>query len=436
MQTEKIRFFLKKNQSFFKQLVGSYASFFVNVAITLWQTPKLLGYFGEELYGIWLLSITIVSFASLSSMGYIATMVNEFSKKKESEIPQLLNNVFFSITLSFLCTTPLYFLLIFYADSFFNVSPENTQILKNVLKINFIYHFFSYYLGFFQAILFWLKREIITKSIIEILIAITNSLGYFWLIQTQQSAYSFYWVQMSVLAVSAIGVALYLKDSLTFSWANFEWAFFKNKFKISFNYFLLGISTTFALWGDSLFISTLADIKKIPSYNIGFRLSDYSIKIIKKIVDTKAPELIHFIREGKYDKFVAINKKVYFLAALLSFACMLGIYFLGEPLLNIWLQNMLHFDKRILLIFAVYILFSTTQYVNWTALSLLGKHKNLSYIVMVEVVVNILLSTVLYKLIGICGISLGTLLSLILCSWWYSYYKAQKEFKKLNYSPL
>jgi O-antigen/teichoic acid export membrane protein len=97
--------------------------------------------------------------------------------------------------------------------------------------------------------------------------------------------------------------------------------------------------------------------------------------------------------------------------------------------LNYWLDNKYTFDSNVIIVFALFIMVNALYYVCWIFLNLTGKHTNLSYVVFVEIGLNMLLSYWLSKELGLLGIALGTLIASACTSAWFAYYECHYYFK-------
>lgn len=432
MYQQRVAPFISKNTTFLKQLAGSYVVFGLNILAVLWQTPFLLSHIGKEMYGVWILSNTLLSYLALCSFGFLNTFFVEYSKLGSKSVDHLYSNTFYSILLLYFLSIPLYLLLGIFCTDIFKLSEENIASFKLIYAINFATYTTNFFIAFYVGIVYWVKKWIHLKNLFEMIGILGNSVAIYFLIgKMNLPLFSLFIYQACISLGFLVTYIILFRKEISYRFDFSFLSYFKQKLKTSFHFFLLNSTNLFAFLGDNLLISVLAGVSSLPFYSISFRISDYSIKIIRKIVEVKGPELVEAIKRGNVVLLKKLYRRVFGVSVLLALLACVSIIFLGQQVLELWIGNKITFDSTLIAIFAIYIPISISMHVNWVMLNLLAKHKVLSYVVVIEVALNIFLSIYLQKEFGLIGLGAATVLSTVMCSWWYSFYKVRKELRRL-----
>lgn len=133
-----------------------------------------------------------------------------------------------------------------------------------------------------------------------------------------------------------------------------------------------------------------------------------------------------------------LRDKEYFIFNLINFitVCMfgifsIGVYVLANDFITIWLDNEYLLEESFVLIISINLYVEGLRKFLSTYRSTYGLFRNAKFIPLFGVIVNIIVSIILVKRIGIIGVLLGTLISNLLSFMWYDpYIIHRKVFKK------
>ena len=182
--------------------------------------------------------------------------------------------------------------------------------------------------------------------------------------------------------------------------------------------------------GDNIMISALIGVEQIVLFSLSFKLSDIAIRLINKIVDVKSPLMIEYIKDKNYVELKKEFTKLITWSVVFSFVAAVIIALFGKMILSFWLNNKYEFDNNVIIAFALFVIINSLYYVCWIFLNLTGKHTNLSYVVFLEIGLNMILSYFLSKELGLLGIALGTVIASACTSAWFAYYECYQYFKE------
>lgn len=124
-------------------------------------------------------------------------------------------------------------------------------------------------------------------------------------------------------------------------------------------------------------------------------------------------------------------KRMSFINYYFYFICCVMLYSFVNPLISIWIGEEYLFDKTLVFIIVLNLFITGMRHTTVTFINASGLYYDIKYKPLIEAFLNLLISIVLTKYIGIIGIFLGTFLSLFFVSTWLEPYILYKKwFKK------
>lgn len=132
------------------------------------------------------------------------------------------------------------------------------------------------------------------------------------------------------------------------------------------------------------------------------------------------------------EKDFNIFKKINFISFWLICVTTICLFSLFNPFINIWIGPEFLFDWKIVLILCVNYFISTMRYGIGVFATAAGYFKQTWYKPYAEGIINLIVSIVLSKFIGVAGIFLGTTVSLLLGSFWIDPVITYKMWFKKN----
>lgn len=429
----RIKAILNRNTQFLKQLGSSYAVFGVNTLIMIFQTPLLLNYVGSDTYGIWLLAQNIGNYLTLLNMGFISVMINKYAFGDPLSQERNFSTVFFSILFFTILSFCVFVIIVFNLTSIFTITPGLEFLAKDIFLLMYFVFVLNFIASYFDSLLYYISGNIITKNIIEIARISALFLLYWVGVKLNLGIHNLCLIYIGVtLLFSIITIVFALKLSgVKISLKHFDFGLMKNYFIPGASYLMLGVTQVFVFNGDNLIIASLLGTSQLTAYTLSFRLSDVAIKLIRKLTDTKTPQYISLLKQKEYGKLKKIFFKIQWPVVVLSLLACAFISLFGKEILELWLGEGHGFDRNIIIVFALYIVVSNVYYSNWVILNITGDQRALSKVALIEVVVNVTLSIILCKFMGLIGIALATLISTTALGLFYSQYRVKILFKNL-----
>lgn len=161
----------------------------INAVYNFVAVPILIGYFGKSQYGLIGLAMSINVYMRLMDMGFNSTNVRFFSTWLAEHRHEKVQKAF-QTSLSFYGTIGLInglilFVISFFSDSIFNVTPEQDVILKHLLYILSVVAFCNWFSSCFDQLIkatenvAWIqRRQMIPKALQILVLAATVLIGF------------------------------------------------------------------------------------------------------------------------------------------------------------------------------------------------------------------------------------------------------------------
>lgn len=394
----------------------------VNYLITFLLTPFVLKYLGQEQYSLWLLFFSIISYLSLSNLGFgnvfLVELPKKIGNKKEADI---LFNTFLFAYMAF-CVISMLAVSVLYLNfnHIFKSSQELVETAKKTLLVFGLIFIVQFFQSLFESIIY-VHGRLAFKNAVETCKVIANSLLTCLLLFYGYGVFELAIATLAVYVAGFLVVVYNAKNIMSFT-IHFELVdlkMFARYFSPSWNYFIIMLSSQIIFYSDTWLISSLAGIKYVAAYALTYRLADVFIKMIFKLADAKNPKILSLSANGDYDALGKLHWRLHKLNIMAAIPSALFLAFGGVYVLRVWLGKSLDFDPSIAIVFSVMLLAHTIGHVSALFVIAMGIHKNTSYITMAEAVCNVVLSYILYQYLGVLGIALGTLISNLILSFWF-----------------
>jgi O-antigen/teichoic acid export membrane protein len=397
----------------------------IQVLITFFLTPFVIGTLGRDLYGVWVLLNSIMSYFSLGSFGFMTTLVKDLSEAiaigARRRVDHLISSVFFGLIAVGLLLSILVFALYSSMDVIFKIPSEYIDTAKNTLLILYLI-FLSNFLQqvFFQS-LFAAKRlyvatvlSILTNLLIALSTFVLLSVGY----SIVEMAFGF------LLVTLALGVVTFLvsRKMIGFSIhpSSFRFSIIKEMAGPSSHYFIIGISVLIVFNSDNIVISSFVGVGAVASYSIAFKVIDTAQTFVWKIVDVLMPNIAMMNVRGNYRAILSLHNRMVACITLIILPLAAVLYVWGIDIIAWWVGPANAVERPVLSIFIAFMIIHAWVHVSSVFIAALGVHRLLSYVALFEGVLNLLLSLALVAKFGVFGVAIATLITHIAVTGWFA----------------
>jgi len=291
---------------------------------------------------------------------------------------------------------------------------------ETVYRVCIFLVFGSLFMNYFQTIL--IAKLDRTKYLIGSLtnFVLLSGLGFLFVYHFQTGIIGFF-------IASAIGMVVSLLLSLYFVWGDLGWEFDRQRLKqiLGYSIHLVSAMVLFELANllDRYILVTFGNLHDVGVYSIGARIANITQLVVSGFSMAWFPLAMNI---SKNENAKEIYSKVNALYVLLGafFVCFLVLF--RAELLAFFAPDYLESSSTIGIL-TLFNYVAGSIYVFTLGIHVTGRTKSISKAAIASVGVNTLSSIVLYSLIGIEGVALGTLLGGVV---WIGiqYWESQKHY--------
>lgn len=412
-----------------ENIFSNWVSLFISVLIAFFVSPIIVNTLGKEIYGIWTLIISITGYFTVLDFGVNTAIVRYISSSFAKKDYKLANAIYSTSFVIFFvgCLLLITFSLIFgfYLNDLFNI----TSISRNYLYLIFLISAFDLALGLlfsvFQGALVGLQEF---KFINKVGISVNIIKSILIVIFLKFGGGLFFLAIFQIMATITKAILQYLLINKKYVFLKVDLNNVnKENIKYIYNYsiysFIIAIALKLLFYTDSIVIGIRIGVVEVAFYSIPSTLLDYMEKFVWAMVAVLVPIISANQAQGTHEK----NIKLYIIGTqyslLLSIPFVLSLYFYGDDFIRLWMGP--EFGKRCLWVLRFLLIgfsFSFSQLIAHGILKGISKHKVLAYILLIEAIVNFLISFLLARPYGIEGVAIGTMIPLIIASLVIIYY--------------
>lgn len=405
---------------FLKGVSYSYLRQLVTLIVGVISLPLLLNYMGSNVYGIWVLILSLTAYLSNVSFGIPSVMVTLVAKEPDPKQKYVILEKSFRVLVAITVMVLVIFILtISYSADWIilllgNVEGDLIDITKRIFILLVIVSLIklplNLYMQFFRGMNMVYISEVYTlftvlSDFIAILVAVYFQLDIFM------------FVALMLLGQLSLNIIVVVHVLIKFSYLRSEESCGreitkKRVLKIGFYFFQMGVLASVVGATDNLIINHYLSPEYVASYSIAFKIFLYFTMFTIIINGVLGPSYGNAYAEGDWG---AIQKTLSLTIKLLPVFSGLVWFFLlfyAKDIIEIWLGNSDIFGGY-LLIFSLglysYILAYATSYAT-LIYSFNIAHKALK-IFWLEALLNLVLSLLLIQYLGIAGVALATALA-------------------------
>lgn len=400
----------------------SYSNILLITLFGIISQPLLLRHFDTFQFGIWTITLTILTYLGNSNVGIppavivlMAKALNENEKKKI---------ILKSIVLLFLCSLLIFILCIVVNVLFTNwisifgdvpdrlINTAKYTIIISILLLLLRVPFQIAQAAFsgYQDIHIAKMYDLFTTSVpfISLLITVKNNLSL-----VDMAAM----VGVGLTLVNIAGVVhLFIKYKIQKLDNNYRsTTSYKQILHSGYEFFFMGIATAIIFNTDYLVISNVIGAEQIAPYAFAYKLYNMPMQIFGVLVGIVFPMFGKYFAEKNFKWVQSMYSALTSIFPILGGAVWVGGFVLSHDLIDLWSGNPDTFGG-FLLIFALggVTYSSAVVSIHSTLLGGIDKKKEVVRLIWVEGLSNLILSIVLGHFLGIGGVALGTLISSLL----------------------
>jgi len=404
-------------QAIIKSTLSNYILLILKILFSLALVRIMFLGISNEEYGFWALLWTIFGYSLLLDFGFGTAIQKATSESHATnnwdDYNDIVSTIFFSYTLLSVVILISTFVIGQNLEQIFVFKNYDIDYYKTVFYIFGIGTSLVFPFGFFREVLRGLQKISIRNNI-DIVFLVLNFVllsgsVYFNLSLIYMAAFA---IIIQFFTNVVMGYYVYKNvPGLKISLSLFNKQKVKELIGFSFFAYIVMFSNVIIFRTDQLVISIFSTVALVGFYQVVSRISDIFRQLSTQIHDILGPISASLFITNNHDKLGNIlfttNRVVGFISTMILIPSILFI----DELLFFWLKidNEMVTNTAMVLLLSMYILvFLRSSSVQ--VLLMCNKHKQLTYVAIIESILNLALSIYLVKNYSILGVAIGTLI--------------------------
>jgi O-antigen/teichoic acid export membrane protein len=393
-----------------------YLTIFLDGAIGLVLLPFNVAHLGPSAYGLWALTTSVTWFFGLLDLGYGSALVKFVAQYRALRDRLALNEIVSTVAVIFagvgaLCLT-VTGLLAWRVESLFHISADQAKTAETILWIIGAYLSVRFPLSVFGAVVNGFQRYYRNNMVsigTSVAVALVNVL-------VLRAGHGLVTLVAAITAVRLVSLAFFVWNAYrAFPGLRVRPSLFRRERlheATSFSVYMLVLDCAAKLnySTDTVVIGAMLNTTAVAVWTVGQRLSQLVQQLTNQLNDALFPLVVDSDAVQRHDRLRAIFIQGTRLSLGLAAPLCLSLIVLADPLISSWVGT--HFSGSILptqLLLIVVLVRISTASAN-LILKGTGGHQLLTYTNATTAVLNVLLSIVLIRPLGLVGVALGTLI--------------------------
>jgi O-antigen/teichoic acid export membrane protein len=400
-----------------KNVSATWLSLAVHAGVGFFLSPFILHRLGDDAFSLWVLVFSLTGYYGILDLGIRASIVRYVAKFAATGDEDQLAR-FLSTSLAFYVAVGLVVVLLtavgfFYLPVLFHI-PDN---LLGTTRVLFLLGgagiALSFPLGVFGALLdglqkfSWVQLSQIGITLLRAALIII-ALRY----NGRLLAVGTITVVMNLLSYVVLTGMAFRAFPLHFSLRQVDGRVFRKLLRYGSFAFLILVAERLRFHSDPIVIGAFLSSTAITYFSIGSRLVEYSTYAVRSMAQIFTPMCSQFAATGDFARLrrtlVAGNRA----CALIVLPLTVILLILGKSIIEAWVGPRYLSSYSVLAVLIVPRAIYVAQSTSTRILLGMGRHRMLAFVLLLEGGVNVILSTLLVRRLGIVGVALGTAIPL------------------------
>ena len=394
------------------------ASRFVNVVISFFLFPFIVRYVGKEIYGVYLVAMTITGYFGLLDLGVMSALtkyVSEYNGKNDREsVNKIVNASFTFYVVIGIMISLLLFVFSLYFTKFFKILPANIPIAKNLLTIAALSALAVWPLSTFRGFIQGLNLWDIDASV-NIGVQIINGIFTYVLLSFGYGIIQLFIVNqiLTILGSTVLLIIIKKKHNFIITFPYTEFKTFKFIFNFSFFCYVSTLINIFLFQIHNLIIGYFISMSAVATFAVAYNIQSY-LRTINSTIGAP-PWIVASEMEGRgeYEK----QKQLLFKGTKYMSAVFLPVilitFVFTKPFIIYWMGSSFYESILPAKIIILFWLFNGTIELAGGMLSAKGMVKKPLFIQLGAAATNIIITLCLIKKLGIIAPAIGLTFSMI-----------------------
>ncbi len=405
-------------------VILQYLQMGLGILIQLIYTPIMLKILGDNEYGIYSLSNSIISYLSLLSLGFGASYIRFYSiykKTNEEDRIKRLNGMYLSVFMVIGVVALIAGLVlsqnvsIFYNDTYTPNDLHIAKILMIFLSINLAISFpssvFTSYITSQEKFIWQKIVNMFTTVLSPAVNIILLYLGYgsIGMVITTTS--------LSILVMLVNIWFCFKKLNMKISFRGFDWHLFKDIFVFSIFIAINQIIDQINWQTDKVILGKMVNGTAVAIYSVASNINNMYIQFSTAISSVFAPKVNTIVAANKpscNDELTDLMIKVGRVQLFVINLVLTGFIFFGQFFISHWAGEEYSLAYYVVLLLICPVTISLIQNIGIEIRRAKNKHQIVALFMLITALINVGISIWFAYLWGVVGVAFGTTLSLLM----------------------
>jgi O-antigen/teichoic acid export membrane protein len=392
-----------------------YLAYLVDALIGVLMLPFNLGHLGMAAYGLWTLTTSITAYFSMLDLGYGGAIVRFVAQYRARRDARALNEILSTLAIIYLAIGVVAYAIVlvvaFNLTWVMALTPDQVSTGRLLLLIIGAHVALRFVFGIYGGVIVGFQRyhlNNVTSIVTSLAVALANAIvlvsghGIVALVATTTA------VRIAALVVYRLN-AYRVFPGLALRWRLFRMDRLREVSGFSVFMFILDGAYKVNYSSDVLVIGALIGAPAIALWAPAQRLTEMTLKLSNQLNDAIFPLVVDCDTRQRAARLRAIFIEGTRLSLATAIAIAGGLAFLARPLVLAWIGPSFSATVILVQILAAVVIIRVGAATASVVLKGAGLHRQLTWVISLIAIANLLLSIALVKPMGITGVAIGTL---------------------------
>ena len=387
----------------------------IGMVIPFFLTPFVIRHLGVTAYGIWILAVSTVSYLGVLDMGLRSAVIRFVSKAEaQGKLEDATQVISAAVWVRVLISTGVAALSVALAlvfPHFFKIPSDMQRAAQITVLMCALSVAVTLISGVFGAVLAATHRFDVLSSISAVQ-TVGRAGGILMILGSGHGLVTLaYWeVAVSFFGgLATTGIALKLFPPCRVRIARPDMSTLRMIWSYSLTTFIFIIAVQVITNTDNLVVGAFLSVGMVVFYSIGGSLMSYSSQVVSAVSTTFTPMASNLEARGKTDELHRLLLRGTQATLGIALPISLALVLRGKTFIGLWVgPNYSEISGTVLQILIVSQFFGIANGTAASIMMAIDKHKPLAQWSVVEAVLNLVLSIILVKTIGVYGVAWGT----------------------------
>lgn len=402
-------------------VVMNWLSTAVNMVVPFFLTPFVVRHLGAVQYGIWILSVSIVSYLALLDLGMRSAVIRFVSKAEGEGAPErgahIISAALWIRLLIALAVAALSFGLSFAAPHLFKIPLDLMHAARVTVALCGFGVAITLVGGVFGAVLSAIQRFDLLSTV-TMCQTVCRAAGVLWILHKGHGLIMLAWWELFVVLCAALLtciVAVKVYPSARTKVRRPERSLLSSLWSYSFTTFILMIAVQIVINTDALVIGAFLSVGLVTFYTLGSSLVSYTATVASSVSTTFTPMASKLDASGQSGALTRMLLRGTQAMLGLVLPISAALLFRGETFITLWMGPTYgHISERVLQILMISLFFSMANATAGAIMMAVDKHKPVAIVAVAEALLNLGVSIVLARRLGLYGVAWGTSATMML----------------------